>query len=198
MLLFRKPRSTPSALAALSDVNVAGIAEGQYPAWHVATGRFLPATPSGASEAAYSENGSGVVTGPVASQNGNFAAAGAMAIALTDIIVPPIARPVYLDAYALLQQTTLGVGFAVLEIWETTGAAAFLSRSPGMPLPNSTNGTIAGRVGGMHPPVRIGPVAAQRSFQLRINAWGVGAAPAVQAMNSNTLGFKSWLRALAL
>jgi hypothetical protein len=184
-------------LAALKDVDVAGLTDGEHLAWQAATGKFVPAAPSGASEAGYAENGSGTVTGPVVSQNGNFAAAGALAVALTDIIVLPTARPVYLDAYALLQQTTLGVGFAVLEIWETTGAAAFLSRSPGMPLPNSTNGTIAGRVGGIHPPVRIGPVAAQRSFQLRINCWGVGAAPAVQAMNASTLGFKSWLRALA-
>lgn len=151
----------------------------------------------GGIELAYSENGTNVVTGPV-SPNGNQQYGVGIAIPNTDIIVPPSnGRPVYLDAWSLVQQIALGTGQAVLEIWETTTAAALVSRSQGFVLPNLNAANASRNLGVYHPPMRIGVVAAQRSFQLRINAFAFTATlPSVQAANTNAIGFKTWLRAV--
>lgn len=182
-------------LAGLTDVNVAGIIDGQLMAWQAATGKFVPVAPSGMSEIDYAENATGVVTGPVAGVSNGYNA-NPVAIPNTDIIVPPTSRPVYLDAWALGMQMVAGAGQAILEIWETTGAPVVLDRAS-IPMPNN-NANIARNINMYHQPVKLGDsVPAQRTFQLRLNCYGIGATPSVQVANTNAVGFKTWLRAMA-
>jgi hypothetical protein len=148
-------------------------------------------------EIAYAENVTGVATGPVVGTSGaSFSTA--IPIPNTDIVVPPSTRPVYLDAFVYGQQMAAGDGFAIVEIWETTGAAVLLCRTNGKRLPNLINADARRNISVYHDPVRLGPVATQRSFQLRINIFTNGTnTTSWQAGNVNSLGFKSWFRALS-
>lgn len=192
--VFKKP---VAQLTTLLDVAISGIANGQVLAYQASTGKIVPATPSGAAEAAYSENATGVVTGPVQAASGAFAAA-AVAVPNTDITVTNSnGRPVYLDGFVFGQQTTAGTGKAVIEIWETTGTPAMLSRCD-MQLPNAVTADSRRNLDLYHPSIRLGAVATSRSFQIRINTFGGSGTVAWQAGNINAQGFKSWLRAMSL
>lgn len=150
----------------------------------------------GGVEWARAENATGVITGPVAGQNGNFAAAGAILVPGSDIIVAPTARPVWLSAYGVGQQITAGAGDAYFEIWETTsGSAVFVARSQGIQLPNYNTGNAGRNLDVYFKPYRIGAVAVQRSFQLFINCLGRGVTPSWQLTNLDAEGFRTWFLA---
>lgn len=160
-------------------------------------GAVNPAPDTPRMELQYAENATGVATGPVASAGTAFAA-NPVAIPLTDIIVPVCSLPVYLDAFALGQQTTAGAGLAFLEIWETTsGVPVVLCRNNGKALPNLINADARRNFDVRIEPVRLGPVASVRTFQLRLNTFGNGASPAWQVANFNAIGLKTYLRAVA-
>lgn len=148
-------------------------------------------------EIAYSENATGVVTGPVVGSSGaSFSTA--IVVPNTDIVVPPSTRPVYLDAFVYGQQIAAGDGFAILEIWETTGTPVLFSRTNGKRLPNLINADARRNIGIYQDPLRLGPVAVQRSFQIRINIFtNATTTTSWQAGNVNAVGYKSWLRALS-
>lgn len=186
-----------SALASLSDVAVSGVADGQLLAYQASTGKFVPVTPTGVAELAYSENATGTLTGPVAAAIGAFAAS-AIAIPNTDISVPNSGgRPVYIDACVMGQQMTGTTGLAVVELWETTGGTnTFITRSNGVQLPNNTSATALRNLDVRLSPYRLGVVTTTRTFNLRINAMGNGSGVTWQAANLNAVGFKSWLRAM--
>jgi hypothetical protein len=196
--LFRKPQAGgASNLVELADVDLAGVTDGDHFEWQ--GGKLVPTPPPGGVLIDYSENATGVVTGPVSNAAaGQFANGGAVAVPLTDIIVPPDERDVWLDAFGVGQQTVAGTGLAILEVWETTGAPAYFARTNGLWLPNNVAADARRNFDLRFKPMNLGPVAAQRTFQLRINIFTNVANAAWQLLNVNAAGFKSYLRAYAL
>jgi hypothetical protein len=169
---------------AIPTFDTTGIADGQLMQWNSVLGKFVPVAKPGAAELQFAINNTNTATAVA-----NTAVVDIPGVSFT---VQPDTRPVYIQAYCVFQQTTVGDGTATLHITDTgagTDAGSWATRLPNTVTAGIKTGYLA------TPPIRLGPVAAARTFKISVQVSGSGATPAINVLNSTA--FPSAMRAFA-